>query len=331
MNGKTETDRNELDILRCLLDHYGIEGSIARLPGENLNYLVSAAEGKRFIFKIVDDDMPPAIVAMEYELIEHAVFRGLSFKLPQILKNKQGEIETGIKLRKNVSNRARLLGYIDGMNLDSMSDISVKTRKNLGKALAEFDLVMKDFDHRAAHRNHRWNLAEAGQHRPKLALIEEPAQRELLAWAFDLWATRAEPKLAALPHQFIHGDAHGENVLMEGDRVVGLVDFGDSCFNPTICELGVCLPYMMMGREDPLHIAADIVAGYHQASPLSREERAVLLPLICGRLAVSVSVAADRRRIDPDHLNWFDGDAEAWSLLQYLFENGFEREKDLFQ
>jgi len=118
---------------------------------------------------------------------------------------------------------------------------------------------------------------------------------------------------------------------MEGDRVVGLVDFGDSCFNPTICELGVCLPYMMMGREDPLHIAADIVAGYHQASPLSRQERAVLLPLICGRLAVSVSVAADRRRIDPDHLNWFDGDAEAWSLLQYLFENEFEREKDLFQ
>ena len=331
MNEKMMVEKNERAILGCLLDHYGIEGSISRLPGENINFLVESTGGDRFIFKIVDDDMPPEIVAMEYELIEHAVSRGLGFKLPRILKNRQGKIETGIKLRTNSLNRARLQDYIEGDILDSMSDISINTRINLGRALAEFDREMKDYDHHAAHRNHRWNLAQAGQHEPKVALIEEPAQRELLAWAFDLWATRAKPGLAVLAHQIIHGDAHGENVLVDGERIVGLVDFGDVCFNPTICELGVCLPYMMMGREEPLHIAADVVAGYHAVRPLSREERAVLLPLICGRLAVTVSVAAERRLMDPDHPNWFVGDSEAWSLLRYLFEKGVERKKDIFQ
>jgi Ser/Thr protein kinase RdoA (MazF antagonist) len=321
VNNKSNPDRYEQNILQCLHDHYRIEGQISRLLGENLNYLVSSGGEKRFIFKIVDDDMPPEIVAMENEAIEHAVTAGFDVKLPRILKNRHGEIETGIDLRTNAHYRARLLEYIDGHLLESLSDISRNLIQNLGQMLAEFDLSMKDFDHPSAHRNHRWNLAEAGQHRAKLALIEDPGQRELLAWAFDFWASDAQPMLATLPHQFIHGDAHGENILVEGDRITGLVDFGDCCFNPVICELGVSLPYMMMDREDPLQIAAGIVAAYHEIQPLSAEELAVLPPLICGRLAVGVSVAAERRKIDPHRPGWFEGNDDAWDLLHFLYKN----------
>jgi Ser/Thr protein kinase RdoA (MazF antagonist) len=193
--------------------------------------------------------------------------------------------------------------------------------KNVGKTLAEFDFSMKNFDHPAAHRNHRWNLADVGQHRGKLTLIDDSEQRELLTWAFDFWAGEAQPQLADLPHQFIHGDAHGENILVQGDRVTGLVDFGDCCFNPVACELGVSLPYMMMSREDPIRIATTIVAAYHEFLPLSAQELAVLTPLICGRLAVTVSVAAKRRRIDPHRPGWFEGTAAAWNLLEFLFRN----------
>ena len=321
VNNKSNPDRYEQEVLRCLRDHYRIEGHISRLMGENLNYLVSSDTGERFIFKIVDDDMPPEIVAMENEAIEHAISAGFHVNLPRILKNRHGEIETGITFRTNISYRARILVYIDGSVLETASDISINLIRNLGKMLAEFDLSMKDFDHPVAHRNHRWNLAEAGQHRAKLALIEGSGRRELLTWAFDLWTTRAQPVLSALPHQFIHGDAHGENILVKGDRVTGLVDFGDCCFNPVICELGVCLPYMMMGREDPLKIAIGIVAAYHDIRPLTGVELAVLAPLICGRLAVTVSVAAERMNIDPHRPGWFEDNEQAWNLLQFLYDN----------
>jgi Ser/Thr protein kinase RdoA (MazF antagonist) len=320
INEKMNTQEIETSVLRCLFDHYGIEGTISRLPGENLNYLVNSDRGERYIFEIVDDDMPPEVVALEFQAIEHAISGALQFNLPRIVKNSHGKIETGIELHKNISNRARLLTFIDGILLEKIIDISEELRENLGKSLAEFDLVMQDFDHPAAHRNHRWNLAEAGQHKAKMALIEDMDQRKLLAWAFDLWASDARPKLPALPHQIIHGDAHGENVLVQGERVSGLVDFGDCCFNPTVCELGVCLPYLMMRQDHPLQVAADVVAAYRQVKPLSKLERTVLYPLICGRLAVTVSIAAERRQIDPNHPNWFVGDAEAWNLLQFLFD-----------
>ena len=41
------------------------------------------------------------------------------------------------------------------------------------------------------------------------------------------------------------------NILVRGDRVTGLVDFGDSCFNPAVCDLAICLSYVMMGQDNP--------------------------------------------------------------------------------
>ena len=132
---------------------------------------------------------------------------------------------------------------------------------------------------------------------------------------FDTWKQQAEVEFHALPQQFIHGDANRGNVLVKDDRVVGLVDFGDSCFNPTICELAICLTYIMMDHDSPLEAAKIVVEGYDDIRPVSDLERSVLFPLICGRLAVSISMAAKRRLIDPAHPNWFTTENLAWDLL----------------
>ncbi len=144
----------------------------------------------------------------------------------------------------------------------------------------------------------------------------------MLAWAFRIWFSGAKPKLSALPQQFIHGDAHDDNILVNAGRVTGLLDFGDSGFNPTVCELATCLPYLMMGRDNPLETAASVVAGYHTTRPLSDAEFSVLMPLVCGRLAVSVSIAAERRLIDPSHPAWFISEPGGWDLLALLRTRG---------
>jgi Ser/Thr protein kinase RdoA (MazF antagonist) len=323
-------DDSELTIHQCLLGNYGIRGSLLRLPGENLNYLVTTVEGDRYILKIVDEDMPAEVVEMEYAVIEHALSKGFDYQLPEIIKNQQGDIESGIEIRPNASNRSRLLTFVDGKQLDSLSDISIKMRFDLGKMLARFNRSLEDFEHPAAHRNHRWNLAEADQHRSKISLFKDREKQQLLGWAFDRFEHHAKPVLPELPHQLIHGDAHGENVLIQGERISGLVDFGDCCFNPVICELAICLPYMMMGKADPLEVAADIVAGYHSEKPVSNRERSVLFTLICARLAVSLCIAEKRRLIDPDHPNWFGESDEAEVLLSVLFQLAKEAEKAFF-
>ncbi len=308
----------EASILQCLCDHYGIEGSLSRLPGENINYLVTVDDEERYVLKLVDDDMPSEMVAMEYAAIEHAVSHGFGLKLPRIVKNMNNKLISGIYVRNKHQYRALLYTFIDGKLLSNMSDISMKIAKNVGNVIALFDLSMENFDHPAAHRNHQWNLAEAGQHERKIELINDPDRHDLLAWAFRTWFSDAKPKLSALPQQFIHGDAHDDNILINAGRVIGLLDFGDSGFNPTICELATCLPYLMMGRDNPMEIAASIVAAYHTARPLSDAEFSVLMPLVCGRLAVTVSMAAERRQIDPSHPAWFISEQGAWDLLAFL-------------
>jgi Ser/Thr protein kinase RdoA (MazF antagonist) len=74
----------------------------------------------------------------------------------------------------------------------------------------------------------------------------------------------------------------------------------------------------MMDQDDPLGTALTVIRGYHDVRPLSNLEKSVLLPLVVGRLAVTISVAARRRTIDPDHPNWFDSERQAWELLPLL-------------
>jgi Ser/Thr protein kinase RdoA (MazF antagonist) len=301
--------------------NYGIEGRLERLPGENLNYLVNDIRNQKYVIKIVDEHMPPAVVAMEYAAIEHAVKVGFPLHLPRIIKTKNGKIETGIKIRKNGLHRSRVIEFLGGTGMSDLSDISDSLLFDLGKTLAGFDQAMEGFDHPAAHRNHRWNLAQAEQHESKISLIDEVAKRQLLEWAFGLWRD-SKSQLAGLPWQFIHGDAHDENVLVEDGRVSGLIDFGDCCFNPTVCELAICLTYLMMRGDDPLHVARLITAGYQDLRRLSGAELDMVYPLVCARLAVSVCVANKRKTIDPDNPNWFGGEGATWRMLRRLQDIG---------
>lgn len=305
----------------CLAEHYGIEGRLERLPGENLNFLVIDKRNEKHVLKIVDEHMPPDVVAMEHAAIEHAMRVGFTARLPRIIKTIDGKIETGIEIRKNGLHRARLIEFLNGTGMSDLSDISENLLLDLGKTLAEFDQAMRGFDHPAAHRNHRWNLAQAEQHENKIALIDDSSKRQLLQWAFGLWR-ESRTRLVGLPWQFIHGDAHDENVLVEAGRVSGLIDFGDCGFNPTVCELAICLTYLMMRGDDPLHVAQLITRGYQGLQPLSADEIEMVYPLVCARLAVSVCIANKRKTIDPDNPNWFGGEGATWRMLRTLRDIG---------
>lgn len=309
-------------VCQALHEYYAIEATLSRLPGENLNYLVQTRTGEKYIAKIAGEEMPAELIDMEQAALQHAVRAQVKLILPKIIVNKFGNYETGIYILYKSTNRLRLLDYIDGTNLSEITDISTLLRFNLGKTLACFDQAMTGFDHPAAHRRHRWDLAAAGQHRAKTAWVEDPEKRALLSWAFAQMTNCVSPVLASLPWQFIHGDANPENIRVAGDQVVGLLDFGDSCYNPAVCELAICLAYQMMDQADPWAAAAPVIAGYESVRPLASSERRVLLPLVCGRLAVTISVATERRRIDADNANWFVSEYPAWRLLSYLKSSG---------
>ena len=121
-----------------------------------------------------------------------------------------------------------------------------------------------------------------------------------------------------MPWQYIHGDLNRENILVDKGRICGLVDFGDSCMNPTVCDLAIALTYFMMDQDNPLEPARILIEGYEETRVLEAPERLVLIPLVCGRLAASISISHERRLIDPDNPNWFSSEQPAWQLLAQL-------------
>lgn len=314
----------EAKIGEVMFRYYGLEGDLFRLGGENLNYRLTTPAGERYVLKIVGDNCTPESADLELKLLEHARNAHFPIRLPFIIKNYKKQTETRIKLPVSGLHRLRVISFIDGNVLEDRRDISSFLLKNVGKSLALFDKAIEDFDHPAAHLEHDWELVHAGRHRDKLRFIDDLELREQVAWAFDLWQD-VQDRLPNLPHQLIHGDANKENILVEGDCVVGLVDFGDACYNPRICELAVCLAYLMMDRDDPMSAAESVIVAYAEEVELNEEELAVLFPLVCGRLAMSICMATSRRSESPENTNWFVSLEPATRLLRQLHDIGLHQ------
>lgn len=306
------------DVAALLAESYDISGELSRLPGENFNVLVSTASDERFVFKLAGEDQTSDFLELERHAVDRVHAANLNICLPLVIPTKSGDGECGYITPSGRYLRGRLIKFVAGSPWGDAGLASPEQLQELGCMLAKLDRVLADVDLPVAHRTHRWDLSAGAQHRVSVSFVEDVAKQRALDSAFHLYAACAAPRLDALPHSLIHADANDENVLVEDGHIVGLLDFGDCLFNPTVCELAIAIAYAVLDHPNPLKAGAEIVAGYHAERPLSHDELAVVFPLICGRLSVTVAVCAERRHADPDHPNWFVTETRAWSLLERL-------------
>ena len=64
----------------CLEANYGLQGDLLRLPGENINFLLTAVDGRKHVAKVVDEHMPPPVIEMEFAAMEYAANAGFRLK-----------------------------------------------------------------------------------------------------------------------------------------------------------------------------------------------------------------------------------------------------------
>ena len=131
------------------------------------------------------------------------------------------------------------------------------------------------------------------------------------------------PALPRLRRSVVYGDANDYNVLVGTAlplprRVVSLIDFGDMHETVTVSEVAIASAYAILGKENPLRAAAEVVSGYHRAFPLTEAELKVLFALIGTRLAVSVVNSAQRASVKPDDSYVTVTEAPAWGALARL-------------
>ena len=304
--------------------HFGIQGATLELHSErDRNFLITTAGGDRFVLKIAHADETPEILDLQHRALQHIAERAPALAMPRVLRASNGhEIET-IHSEGGIPHLARVLSWVPGKELASVSPHSTQLLRSLGSALGTLDRGLEGFRHPAASRELKWDIARSGWIRRHLHRLEDPARRAIVERHLARFEAEVLPALSALRRGVIHNDPNDWNVIVgpgapDQRRVLGIVDLGDMLESVVIADLAIGCAYAMQGKPDPLAAAALVVAGYHAEHPLTEPELAVLFPLMCIRLAVSVVNSAEQRASFPEEAYLTISESGAWQTLERL-------------
>ena len=277
---------------------YGLSCVAKPLPSErDQNFLLTTAANEKYILKIANALETRSLLDAQNGVLEHLAAR-VTFT-PRLIRAKSGapieEVQSG-----TVSHQIRLISYIDGQPL-ACAKHSSKLLFDLGKKMGRLTQSLVDFDHVALHRQFHWDLASGlgilSQH-SNLLSAEVAVHLDNFARRFQ---TSVGSRLTRLPRSIIHGDANDYNVIVKGNEVVGLIDFGDMVHSYRVGELSITLAYLVLDQADPLEVAKQVVNGYLDEWQLNSEEFDCLWWFVLLRLFMSVCLAAYQQRQEPEN------------------------------
>ncbi|RMH00963.1 MAG: aminotransferase class III-fold pyridoxal phosphate-dependent enzyme [Chloroflexi bacterium] len=289
------------------------------LPGErDQNFAVQAKNGRLYVLKLIHPAEGAEVIQMQHAALKHLATHLPQAQLPRVCHTMTGAELTHITANDGTSWLVRLLTFVPGQLWAETRPHSPALYHSLGRFLGELDNALAEFDHPAAHRSLKWNLAEAAWIADFVSTIPDSDRQAMVRQMIAQFETAVLPQLPHLPHTIIHSDANDYNLITQNGRVVGIIDFGDMVYAPTICELAIAIAYAILNKIDPLTVARHIIRGYHQARPLTPDELAVLFPLICTRLCVTVTNAALAAQQQPENAYLQISAKPAWETLSRL-------------
>jgi hydroxylysine kinase len=323
------------------LARYGVSGTAERLASEyDDTFRLAGADGAARLLKIsavppapllpVGDDAADGDAAggpgLQTALLLHLARVAPELPVQRVIATLDGRPEITIDRLGGEPRLVRLTSWLDG-HLVGRGITSVGLRREIGVTLGRLNVALRGFDHPVARRTHRWDLQNFGALRTLLeqlpaggllpgvgrALAADGladglgeltggSVRAALADCLDRFDAVVRPALAGVPTQVIHTDFHGENLLTDGGRIVGVLDFGDALDGPVAMDVGIAACYQL-GCDGPggdlLAPALDVVAGYHAVDPLSVADLDLVAEFIVARVAARIIVSQANAAREP--------------------------------
>lgn len=286
-------------ITNILQKEFNIEVlSIKNLVGEvNDNYLIDSTQGK-FVFKSI----PLSSENIVFNSEESHILELLSDKMPGMIQQPVKTVEGHYMVRDKEENRLyRLVGFLEGQLL-SHTKHTEELFASFGQQLAEMDkhLMRSNFTNVRARQYH-WDILQFDQNIKQAEDIPSISDRRLVKYFHLQYNEIVRPLLSELRYSTIHNDANDYNVLVNENKVSGIIDFGDCVYSLLINELAVALTYALLDKENPIEWAVPIIKGYHSVIPLEEKELEILFYLIAARLCISICHSAVGKKNQPEN------------------------------
>jgi 4-aminobutyrate aminotransferase-like enzyme/Ser/Thr protein kinase RdoA (MazF antagonist) len=312
----------EADAVRLARELYGLAASAQALPGEHdENFHLTASDGRELVLKVMHPGREPSLVDLQCAALRHLARTTPDLLLPRVVGSRRGRDVSSIPSAHG-ERLVWLLAFVPGTPLAEARPHTLDLLSDVGRLVGRLSAGLVGFTHPGAERELVWDLARAGWIRGHEGAIADGERRSLVVRALEEFEREVTPRLGGLRRSVIHGDANDWNVLVTVERAAGhqatsVIDFGDMHRGVTVAEAAVAAAYALLDQTDPLAAVCAIVSGYHAAFPLREGEIALFWPLVKARLAVSVTLSAERRaEADDPYLTI--SEAPAWEALERM-------------
>ena len=238
-----------------------------------------------YVLRVYGNHADAGRLRFEHAVLARLQAADLPFGLPVPIPTRSGALYTSIADGADGALLATLTPFLPGEPPDRADLVQARAG---GAALGLLDVALAgipstDLDGAVSWRSYG-DLAHCHPlvHDPRAAILELPISenaRERLAHSYDALTARIPSLYASLPRQLVHEDYAPDNLLMEGARVTGVLDFEFCARDVRVMDLTVALswwPGDRFGTGDEWPILQAVAEGYARHITLTAREAAAI-------------------------------------------------------
>jgi homoserine kinase type II len=255
----------------------------------NVVQYVETSDRKQYVLRIYNNGLNTPRVKYEHEVLGQLRKKSLSFKIPTTIAS----IKTG-QSSVSLSNgaEASLFELIPG-ELPKLTRV-----QQIGQASGELSSALEDvvvnqecptppyYELYKVHHAVTRDLFFKEVASPTFDSCREPTDK-IIAAILDVEKKIASFEALKLPKQLIHGDLHYDNILCDGDKVSGLLDFEFCSIDWRAMEVAICLS-KYAGEKDAMRYFDSFITGFAEKGILTAQEIEVVPDLINLRVLSNV-------------------------------------------
>ncbi|MDB3905430.1 aminotransferase class III-fold pyridoxal phosphate-dependent enzyme [Crocinitomicaceae bacterium] len=292
---------------------------ITKINGyDNINYLIKT-EGESFIFKTYPaSESNFALLEAESQALLFLQKESNS-KTPKPIPFIDKSYTKNIAIH-GVVNSCRLLSFLKG---EFLGDININKQMalSLGNFLANLDTELMGYDNAELRsRKCEWDIQQLSLNKKYISDISDVSNQNLVRYFFMQFEQNVAPIVNELRMSFIHSDANEWNILIKGNEVNALIDFGDMVYSPLINEIATAITYVGYDKENLFEFTPSLLHAYHKIIPLEEKEISILYYLIASKLCISVCHSANAKKHNPKNTYASVSENNAWKMLYKLLE-----------